>query len=151
VRIGLRVNGSDHEIDVDPGRSLASVLRDDLALTGTRLGCGAGLCGACTVLIDGGAARACVASIGGLGGHTITTIEGLARDGALHPVQQAFVAEQVPQCGFCMSGQVMAAVALLSRTPRPSDADIREAMAGNLCRCGAYVRIRRAIRRAASS
>jgi aerobic-type carbon monoxide dehydrogenase small subunit (CoxS/CutS family) len=118
-------------------------------MTGTRFGCGAGQCGACTVHLDGQAVRACQTPLSKVGQRAITTIEGLAQDDALHPVQQAFIDEQVPQCGYCMSGQIMSAAALLASTPEPSDAQIVAAMRGNLCRCGTYVRIKRAIRRAA--
>lgn len=146
----LRIN--DQLIDVAdvPDRPLLGVLRDELGMTGTRFGCGAGQCGACTIHLDGQAARSCQTQISTIGGRAITTIEGLADDEQLHPVQQAFIDEQVPQCGYCMSGQIMSAAALLAATPSPSDEEIVAAMRGNLCRCGTYVRIKRAIRRASN-
>jgi aerobic-type carbon monoxide dehydrogenase small subunit (CoxS/CutS family) len=146
----LQINGQiKHVSDEQPDRLLLWVLREELGMTGTRFGCGAGQCGACTVHLDGQAVRACQTPLSKVGQRAITTIEGLAQDDALHPVQQAFIDEQVPQCGYCMSGQIMSAAALLASTPEPSDAQIVAAMRGNLCRCGTYVRIKRAIRRAA--
>ena len=145
----LRVNGSEHKIGVAPETPLLWVLRDTLQLTGTKFGCGAGLCGACTVHLDGSAVRSCSTPVSQVGSKNITTIEGLSRTG-LHPVQQAWIAEQVPQCGYCQTGQIMAAAAFLAKNPNPSDDQITEAMNGNLCRCGTYERIRRAIHRAAS-
>ena len=145
----LRVNGSEHKIGVAPETPLLWVLRDTLQLTGTKFGCGAGLCGACTVHLDGSAVRSCSTPVSQVGSKNITTIEGLSRNG-LHPVQQAWIAEQVPQCGYCQTGQIMAAAAFLAKNPNPSDDQITEAMNGNLCRCGTYERIRRAIHRAAS-
>jgi len=145
----LRVNGNEHKVSVAPETPLLWVLRDTLQLTGTKFGCGAGLCGACTVHLDGAAIRSCSTPVSQVGNKNITTIEGLSASG-LHPVQQAWVAEQVPQCGYCQTGQIMAAVALLANTPQPSDEQISQAMNGNLCRCGTYERIRRAIHRAAS-
>jgi len=144
---GLRINGKDVTIDVTPDTPLLWVLREQVGLTGTKFGCGIGLCGSCTVHVDGEALRSCQLPVGGLEGREITTIEGLSEDGT-HPVQEAWVAEQVPQCGYCQSGQIMTAVALLKRQPNPTDADIDTAMT-NLCRCGTYQRIRRAIHRAA--
>jgi isoquinoline 1-oxidoreductase subunit alpha len=144
----LRVNGSDRKINVPPETPLLWVLRDTLQLTGTKFGCGAGLCGACTVHLDGTSVRSCSMPVSQVGSKSITTIEGLSTRG-LHPVQQAWVDEQVPQCGYCQAGQIMAAVALLAKTPQPSDEQITQAMNGNLCRCGTYERIRRAIHRAA--
>jgi isoquinoline 1-oxidoreductase subunit alpha len=144
----LRVNGRERTISVAPETPLLWVLRDTLELTGTKFGCGAGLCGACTVHLDGQAARSCATPVSQASGKNITTIEGLSANG-LHPLQQAWIAEQVPQCGYCQAGQIMAASALLERTPQPSDEQITQAMNGNLCRCGTYDRIRRAIRRAA--
>ncbi|HEY0738549.1 MAG TPA: (2Fe-2S)-binding protein [Herpetosiphonaceae bacterium] len=146
----LRIN--DQMIDVvdTPDRPLLGVLRDELGMTGTRFGCGAGQCGACTIHLDGQAARSCQTQLSMIGGRAITTIEGLADSEQLHPVQQAFIDEQVPQCGYCMSGQIMSAAALLASTPSPNDQEIIEAMRGNLCRCGTYVRIKRAIHRAAN-
>jgi isoquinoline 1-oxidoreductase subunit alpha len=147
ARLTLLVNGARRTVDVAPETPLLWVLRDSLGLTGTKYGCGIAQCGACTVLLDGEAVRSCQMQVGDAAGHRVTTIEGLSRDGG-HPVQRAWVADEVPQCGYCQSGQVLAAVALLSRTPHPTDADIDEAMAGVLCRCGTYNRIRRAIHRA---
>jgi isoquinoline 1-oxidoreductase alpha subunit len=145
--ISLRVNGRTHQLDADPRMPLLWTLRDVLNLTGTKYGCGIGQCGACTVHLDGVAVRACMTTVGAVANRAITTIEGLSPDGG-HPVQRAWIAEEVPQCGYCQSGQIMAAAALLATRPRPSDAEIDEAMSGNLCRCGTYDRIRRAIRRA---
>lgn len=146
----LRVNRSERKVKVAPETPLLWVLRDTLQLTGTKFGCGAGLCGACTVHLDGAAVRSCSTPVSQVGNKQITTIEGLSTNG-LHPVQQAWVAEQVPQCGYCQTGQIMAAVALLAKNPQPNDEQITEAMNGNLCRCGTYERIRRAIHRAASN
>jgi isoquinoline 1-oxidoreductase subunit alpha len=146
--ITLRINGRDRSVSVPPETPLLWVLRDTLQLTGTKFGCGAGLCGACTVHLDGQAARSCATPVSQASGKNITTIEGLSANG-LHPLQQAWIAEQVPQCGYCQAGQIMAAAALLGRTPHPSDDQITQAMNGNLCRCGTYDRIRRAIHRAA--
>jgi isoquinoline 1-oxidoreductase subunit alpha len=146
--ITLRVNGKDRTVSVAPETPLLWVLRDTLELTGTKFGCGAGLCGACTVHLDGQAARSCATPVSQASGKNITTIEGLSVNGP-HPLQQAWIAEQVPQCGYCQAGQIMAAAALLERIPRPSDEQITQAMNGNLCRCGTYERIRRAIHRAA--
>jgi isoquinoline 1-oxidoreductase alpha subunit len=146
--IGLRVNGKDVSVDVQPDTPLLWVLRDALGMTGTKFGCGIGQCGACTVHIDGQAARSCQLPIGSVSSREVTTIEGLSDDGT-HPVQQAWIAEQVPQCGYCQSGQIMSASALLASNKSPSDADIDAAMSGNVCRCGTYQRIRRAIHRAA--
>ncbi|HTZ96138.1 MAG TPA: (2Fe-2S)-binding protein [Terriglobales bacterium] len=146
----LRVNGGERKVSVAPETPLLWVLRDTLQLTGTKFGCGAGLCGACTVHLDGSAVRSCSTPVSQVGNKTITTIEGLSANG-LHPVQQAWVAEQVPQCGYCQTGQIMAAAAFLAKTPQPSDEQITQSMNGNLCRCGTYERIRRAIHRAAAS
>jgi len=142
------VNGKRQEIEVDPEMPLLWVLRDSLGLTGTKFGCGLGQCGACTVHVDGTATRACVTTAKVAAGKKITTIEGLSPS-STHPLQTAWIAEQVPQCGYCQSGQIMSAAALLARTPRPTDAQIDTAMTGNICRCGTYQRIRRAIHRAA--
>jgi len=146
--IALRVNGRRLDIAAAPETPLLWVLREELSLTGTKFGCGEGLCGACTVHLDGAPARSCQIPVSAAEGKAVTTIEGLSRDGD-HPVQRAWIEEQVPQCGYCQSGQLMAAAALLAGTPNPTDADIDSAMAGNICRCGTYQRIRKAIHRAA--
>jgi len=150
MRFHANVNGRRQSIDVAPDTPLLWVLRDDLQLTGTKFGCGVAQCGACTVHVNGKPTRACVTPISSVATAAITTIEGLSPDGA-HPVQRAWVAEDVPQCGYCQSGQIMAAAALLANTPSPTDAQIDPALRGNLCRCGTYVRIRAAIHRAAES
>jgi aerobic-type carbon monoxide dehydrogenase small subunit (CoxS/CutS family) len=142
------VNDREVTLDVAADMPLLWVLRDALGLTGTKFGCGAGLCGACTVHLDGQPVRSCMTPVSAAEGRAVTTIEGLAGDGQ-HPLQQAWVEEQVPQCGYCQSGQIMAAAALLKQKPDPSDAEIVEFMSGNICRCGTYLRIQRAIRRAA--
>src|ERR1700728_2931203 len=147
-KIAITINGKSHIIDVPPDTPLLWVLRDTLGLTGTKYGCGMGLCGACTVHLDGEAVRSCQTPVSSVGSKKITTIEGLSADNS-HPVQQAWIAEQVPQCGYCQPGQIMSAAALLSKTPKPTDDQIDSAMVGNLCRCGMYQRIRRAIHRAA--
>ncbi len=144
----LLVNGRRRSVEVDAATPLLWVLRDTLGLTGTKFGCGIGQCGACTVLVDGSAERSCQLAVKEAAGHRLTTIEGLSTDGT-HPVQRAWVAEEVPQCGYCQSGQILTAVALLARTRNPTDAEIDSAMDGVLCRCGTYNRIRRAIHRAA--
>jgi isoquinoline 1-oxidoreductase alpha subunit len=146
--ITLTVNGKEHTVDVDPDAPLLWVLRDTLGLTGTKYSCGMGLCGSCTVHLDGAASKSCTIPVSEVAGRSVTTIEGLSPDGS-HPVQQAWRAENVPQCGYCQPGQIMAATALLARNPEPTEADIDAAMSGNLCRCGTYQRIRRAIHRAA--
>jgi isoquinoline 1-oxidoreductase subunit alpha len=146
----LRVNGSENRVSVSPETPLLWVLRDTLALSGTKFGCGAGLCGACTVHVEGSAIRSCSAPVSEVAGKNITTIEGLSPTG-LHVLQQAWIAEEVPQCGYCQTGQIMAAAALLAKTPNPSDDQITQAMNGNLCRCGTYERIRKAIHRAAGA
>jgi isoquinoline 1-oxidoreductase alpha subunit len=146
--IKLKVNRKEYTVDVGPDTPLLWVLRDTLGLTGTKFGCGMALCGACTVHLDGEAVRSCVTPVSRAEGKEITTIEGLSLDSG-HPLQQAWIAEDVPQCGYCMSGQIMSAAVLLRENPRPSDADIDAAMAGNICRCGTYQRIRRAIHLAA--
>jgi aerobic-type carbon monoxide dehydrogenase small subunit (CoxS/CutS family) len=145
--IEFTVNGSRRSVDVAPDTPLLWVLRDNLGLTGTKFGCGIALCGSCTVHVDGAPTRSCVIPISSVAGKRVTTIEGLSRDRS-HPVQQAWIAEDVPQCGYCQSGQIMAAVALLETTPHPTDADIDATMT-NICRCGTYQRIRAAIHRAA--
>ncbi len=145
----LDVNGKVHELDAPPDMPLLWALRDLLSLTGTKFGCGAALCGACTVHVDGEPARACVLPLSSVAGKKITTIEGVGETPLGKKVQDAWVAEDVPQCGYCQSGQIMSAVALLSAKPKPSDEDINTALNGNLCRCGTYNRIRKAIHRAA--
>ena len=148
--ISLTVNGTSQRVDVSPDTPLLWVLRDNLGLTGTKYGCGMALCGACTVHVNGQAVRSCVMPISAAAGKSVLTIEGLSHDGS-HPLQRAWIAEEVPQCGYCQSGQIMAAAVLLRENPRPSDADIDDAMSGNICRCGTYQRIRRAIHRAAAA
>ncbi len=145
--ISLRVNGSEQKVNVSPETPLLWVLRDTLQLTGTKFGCGAGLCGACTVHLEGAPIRSCSTPVSQVLGKNITTIEGLSANG-LSALQQAWIAEQVPQCGYCQAGQIMAAAALLAKTAQPSDDQITQAMSGNICRCGTYERIRRAIHRA---
>ena len=145
----LRINGSEHHVDVSPDTPLLWVLRDTLQMTGTKFGCGAGLCGACTVHADGDAIRSCLTPVSQAVGKNLTTIEGLSPSG-LNALQQAWIEEQVPQCGYCQSGQIMSAAALLARSPQPTDDQITQAMSGNICRCGTYDRIRKAIHRAAS-
>jgi isoquinoline 1-oxidoreductase subunit alpha len=146
--ITLKVNGQDRRVEVDPATPLLWVLRDGLGLMGTKYSCGEGVCGACTVHIDGVAQRSCIMPVSQAEGHQITTIEGLSPDGT-HLLQKAWLAENVVQCGYCQPGQVMAAAALIAKNPHPTDADIDAAMAGNLCRCGTYQRIRQAIHRVA--
>jgi isoquinoline 1-oxidoreductase alpha subunit len=148
--ITLRVNGSEKKVSVSPETPLLWVLRDALGLTGTKFGCGAGLCGACTVHVDGAAVRSCSTPVSQVAGKTVMTIEGLGANG-LHPLQQAWIAEEVPQCGYCQVGQIMAAAALLAKTPNPTDQQITQGMNGNICRCGTYERIRMAIHRAAKA
>jgi len=147
--VNLTVNGKMRAYDGDADMPLLWYVRDDLRLTGTRFGCGAGLCGACTVHVNGQAARACQTKMSTLEGKSVVTIDALAAGGALHAVQKAWIAHNVPQCGYCQSGQIMSAAALLKTTPNPSDADIDRAMSGNICRCGTYQRIRAAIHTAA--
>jgi isoquinoline 1-oxidoreductase subunit alpha len=146
--IELKINGETHPADTGLDTPLLWYLRDELGLTGTRFGCGAGLCGCCTVLVNNTATRSCSITLGDLNGSSVTTIEQLSANG-LHPLQQAWIDLQVPQCGYCQSGQIMQAAALLLENPKPSDADIDAAMSGNICRCGTYPRIRAAIKRAA--
>jgi len=146
--IQLSVNGKAHEVDADPEMPLLWVLRDLLGLTGTKYGCGEALCGACTVHLDGDPVRACVTPVRRAAGRAVTTIEGLSPTGE-HPLQKAWVELGVPQCGFCQAGQIMSAAALLAANPKPSDDEIDRSLAGNLCRCGTYVRIRAAVRKAA--
>jgi aerobic-type carbon monoxide dehydrogenase small subunit (CoxS/CutS family) len=151
VTVTLAVNGERHQIDVPPNTTLLSVLRDDLNLTGTRYGCGRGQCGACYVIADSRAVASCLLTVDQAARMEITTIEGLAKNGVLHPVQQAFVDLDAMQCGYCTSGMVISAAALLDRDPKPDETSIRDALAGNLCRCGVYGRAIRAVERAASS
>jgi isoquinoline 1-oxidoreductase alpha subunit len=148
--ISFILNGKPQSVDVSPEMPLLWVLRDTLNMTGTKFGCGMALCGACTVHIDGKAARSCVTPVSTVAGKKITTIEGLSAGGS-HPVQQVWMEINVPQCGYCQPGQIMSAVALLSQTPSPTDAQIDDAMSGNICRCGTYQRIRAAIHRAATT
>jgi aerobic-type carbon monoxide dehydrogenase small subunit (CoxS/CutS family) len=149
--IPLKVNGKSYEVEAPPETPLLWVIRENLGLTGTKYGCGISQCGVCTVHVDGVATRSCVTPVSSVAGKEITTIEGLSGGNGMHPVQQAWIADDVPQCGYCHSGQIMAAAALLAKTPQPTDADIDRAMTGNLCRCGTYQRIRRAIHRAAET
>jgi isoquinoline 1-oxidoreductase subunit alpha len=146
----LQINGTKHHIEGEPGRNLLSVLRDDLDLTGSKYGCGEGKCGACTVIVDGKAVRSCLTAIGNCEGKPIRTIEGLEREGKLHPLQQAFLDVGALQCGYCTPGMILAGVALLERNPNPSEQDIRRALDGNICRCGIYNRIVQAVRKAAA-
>ena len=150
ARIEMSVNRERQTLEVPEGMPLLWALRDTLNLTGTKFGCGIGQCGACTVHLDGEPVRSCLVPVETVGEREVTTIEGLSEDGS-HPVQRAWVEQDVPQCGYCQAGQLMSAAALLERSPDPSDEEIRSAMSGNLCRCGTYVRIRRAIRRAAGA
>ena len=147
--VALRVNGTDQSFDGDPDMPLLWYLRDELKLAGTKYGCGIAMCGACTVHVDGVAVRSCVATMADLEGTEVTTVEGLAADGN-HPVQEAWRELNVPQCGFCQTGQIMQAAGLLNENPTPTDAEIQEAMAGNVCRCGCYERIVAAVRQAAT-
>lgn len=144
----IRINGKDQELDVDPDMPLLWAIRDVLGLTGTKYGCGEALCGACTVHLDGHAVRSCVTPMRRAEGKDVVTIEGLSKDGS-HPLQKAWVELRVPQCGYCQAGQIMTAAALLAAKPKPTDAEIDQSMAGNLCRCGTYTRIRAAIKKAA--
>ena len=148
MSISFTLNGKSQSVDVDPQMPLLWVLRDTLNMTGTKFGCGMALCGACTVHINGEATRSCITPISAVAGKKITTIEGLSDDGT-HPVQQAWIEIDVPQCGYCQCGQIMSAAALLTKKPNPTDADIDNFMSGNICRCGTYQRIRKAIHRAA--
>ena len=148
AKIPLRVNGKTQTVDVDPDTPLLYVLRDDLQLNGPKFGCGLGQCGACTVIIDGNAVRSCMMPVKALNNRAVTTLEGLGSTKKMHPVQKAFLDEQAVQCGYCINGMIMATKALLDKTPKPTDAQIKEALAGNLCRCGTHVRILRAVKRA---
>src|SRR6516164_7635483 len=143
--VALRINGEHHEVEADPQTPLLWAIRDIVGLTGTKFGCGIGACGACTVHLDGEAVRSCITPIASAVGHEVVTIEGLSSDGS-HPVQRAWKAQNVPQCGYCQPGQIMQAAALLAQTPKPNDQQITDAMSGNICRCGTYVRIRAAIK-----
>jgi aerobic-type carbon monoxide dehydrogenase small subunit (CoxS/CutS family) len=149
--ITFNLNGNPVSVDADNDEELLWVLRDRLDVKGLKFGCGMGLCGACTSHVDGEAKRTCITSVGDVAGRDVVTIEGLAKDGALHPVQQAWIDNDVAQCGYCQAGQIMQAVSLLNTNPNPSDADIDEAMGGNLCRCGTYFRIRTAIKQVAAA
>src|SRR5450432_2604505 len=146
----LTVNGTIHSLDIDPSTPLLYILRNDLGLQGPRFGCGLGQCGACTVIINGSAVRSCILPASSVKGE-VTTLEGLASNGRLHPLQQAWIDEQVPQCGFCQNGQIMTAKAMLDKNPHPTDAQIRESMNGTLCRCMSYYRVQTAIKRAAKT
>jgi len=150
-RIPMRVNGKAVSVDADPAMPLLYALRDDLGLTNPKFGCGLGQCGACTVQLDGRPVRSCVTPVSAVKGAEITTLAGLGAAGKPHPVQQAFIDEQVPQCGYCLNGWVMSAAALLKKTPNPTDAQIREALAGIKCRCATHVAILRAVKRAAQA
>lgn len=147
-KFNLKVNGSNHTVDVEPATPLLYILRNDLNLQGPHFGCGLGQCGACTVLINGTAVTSCVLPVSAVKGE-VTTLEGLSSNGKLHPVQQAWIDEQVPQCGFCQNGQILRAKALLDKNPKPTDSQIRQAMNGALCRCMTYYRVQAAIKRAA--
>lgn len=147
--VKFTLNGKAQSVDVEPRMPLLWILRDVLAMTGTKFGCGGGFCGACTVHINGSPVRSCQTLASGLNGKSVATIEGLSADGMSHPVQRAWIEEDVPQCGYCQSGQIMTAAALVAKAPNPTDADIDEALHGNLCRCGTYQDIRRAVHTAA--
>jgi len=149
MAVSLTVNGDERSLDIEGDTPLLWVLRDELGLKGTKFGCGIAQCGACTVHVDGNAVRSCVLPVSAVSG-AVTTIEGLAEDNNLHPLQQAWIEHDVPQCGYCQAGQIMSAAALLATNAKPTDADIDTAMAGNYCRCGTYVRIRKAVHTAAS-
>lgn len=147
-QITLKVNGGTHTVDVDPSTPLLYILRNDLDLSGPRFGCGLGQCGACSVIIKGVAVRSCITPCSSAQGSEITTLDGLAKDGKLHPIQQAWIDEQVPECGYCQNGQIMNAKVLLDQNPNPTDEEIRRRMSGILCRCMTYYRIQAAIKRA---
>jgi nicotinate dehydrogenase subunit A len=151
VAVELKVNGTVHRLELPASTPLLAVLRNDLGLNGPKYGCGLGECGACMVLLDDQAARACTLPLGGVAGRAVTTLEGLGRDGQLHPVQRAFVDAQAAQCGYCLNGMIISTVALLARCPRPSDGQVRAALSHNLCRCGTHVEILQAVRRAAGT
>jgi nicotinate dehydrogenase subunit A len=148
ARIPLKVNGKTSVVEADPQTPLLYVLRNDLQLNGPKFGCGLAQCGSCTVIMDGNAIRSCATAVSAARGHTVTTLEGLGSTKKLHAVQKAFIDEQAAQCGYCINGMIMTAKALLDKNPRPTDSQIKEALAGNLCRCGTHIRILRAVRRA---
>ena len=148
AKLSLRVNGKTQTVDVDPDMPLLYALRNDLQLNGLKFGCGLGQCGSCTVIIGGQAVRSCQLALKDLGNRAVTTLEGLGNTKKMHKIQQAFVDEQAVQCGYCINGMIMSAKALLDKTPKPNDAEIKEALAGNLCRCGTHIRILRAVKRA---
>ena len=148
AKFSLKVNGQSRVVDVDPAMPLLYVLRNDFKLNGPKFGCGLGQCGACTVVMNGNAIRSCVTEIKDIGGRAITTLEGLGTVKKPHPIQKAFMDEQALQCGYCINGFIMSTKALLDKNPKPSDAEIKEALAGNLCRCGTHTRILRAVKRA---
>lgn len=150
AKYNLKINGKKQEVDVDPATPILWVLRDTLDMVGTKYGCGIAQCGACTIHLNGAAMRSCILPVSAVEGKSITTIEGLSKDGD-HPVQKAWIEHDVPQCGYCQAGQIMSAAALLEDNPRPSDKDIDMAMSGNICRCGTYTRIKKAIKTAANS
>lgn len=150
-QVTLKVNGETHTVDIEPSTPLLYILRNDLDMQGPRFGCGLGQCGACTVIVDGRAVRSCIQPTSSVEGQEITTLEGLGEDGQLDPLQQAWIDEQVPQCGFCQNGQIMTAKVLLANNPDPTDAEIRQGMNGTLCRCMTYYRIQAAIKRAAKT
>src|ERR1700760_1503103 len=149
-KVELKVNGRSHTLDIEPATPLLYILRNDIGLRGPRFGCGLGQCGACTVIINGSAVRSCITPVSAVKGE-VTTLEGLSSNGKLHPLQQAWIDEQVPQCGFCQNGQIMTAKAMLDKIPHPTDAQIRESMNSTLCRCMTYYRIQAAIKRAAQT
>ena len=151
AKIALKVNGKAQTVEAEPDTPLLYVLRDNLEMHGPKFGCGLGQCGACTVMLDGVAARSCVIPVSKVGARAVTTLEGLGTSAKPHPVQQAFIDEQAAQCGYCINGMVMTSAAFLAKNKNPSDADIKRALAGNLCRCGTHVRIVRAVKRAAKS
>jgi nicotinate dehydrogenase subunit A len=147
-KVSLKVNGKTQVVDTDPETPLLYVLRDDLKLNGAKFGCGLAQCGACTVIMDGNAIRSCVTPVKAASNHSVTTLEGLGSTKKLHPIQKAFIDEQALQCGYCINGMIMTAKALLDKNPKPTDNQIKEALAGNLCRCGTHTRILRAVKRA---
>jgi nicotinate dehydrogenase subunit A len=148
AKIRLRINGKSHVVDAEPDMPLLYALRDDLQVNGPKFGCGLSQCGACTVIMDGVAIRSCVTPVAGAQNHAVTTLEGLGSTKKLHKIQQAFVDEQAAQCGYCINGMIMSTKALLDKNPKPTDAQIKQALAGNLCRCGTHIRILRAVKRA---